>query len=562
MLHGAVLFPGVANFISATMSLNHGITPSSCVLTMPPQPTISMRPGTLTFLFGPTRVQFFDVIPMQPRLEASEGGYVWIMPLLDRRWKWSNGELNGRFNIRRPNGTLEGEIRNAKELVNYILNNMDEKGFSVQGIPTKDFPEVEWDRANPAQELAELCDLFGCRIILGLDNRVKIRPVGEGKLLPADGEDINATFSFSGGALPSKIKIVSGPTLYESKLSMRAVGLDIDGKIKPLSDTMIAAKLSELGTSLEAEPPENYPSLESTTYVDPNDLQLKKVQDLARSTFFRWYQVYKQAHHGATHPMRFSPPGWSGDPLKSIRQTRLRDTRAIKVHDLAPNVLTEMVDIDGFLPSRVEGAYFRSHFDHTMQVDTDTYDGSFSIDPENGIVAFGEPVYQITGAGFAEADLVLLTSYTVLRNDIEVVDRFAISDDVIPNGGGTMLIKRPDLEGRVIQNYDGRNLKEIGTNFEKLKEEIADHMKEIKRRLKPTVATDVLYRGIRPIEPDGAIQQVTFQVREDGAYTRASRNTEHRLSGSRSYEERRTIERTKRLAVLERARRGLSRVRG
>jgi hypothetical protein len=38
---------------------------------------------------------------------------------------------------------------------------------------------------------------------------------------------------------------------------------------------------------------------------------------------------------------------------------------------------------------------------------------------------------------------------------------------------------------------------------------------------------DVPYVGLLPIEPDGAIQQVTFSIGVAGTFTRASRNMEH-----------------------------------
>jgi hypothetical protein len=558
-LQGTFHYPGITSFISASMTRTHGISPASCVVRLVAQPLVNFLPSTLILAFGGVRLVFPQAIASQATFEATPNGYFWNLPILDRRWKWRYGKLNGRFNVRRANGTIEpSTLKNAENLVRYILDAMGEGGVSVIGIPSDQFPEVAWDRVNPAEELQELCEQYGCRIILGLDNRVHIRPTGRGAILPLDGEDINLSVEFKGNVIPSTLEVLGGATIYESRLSLRAVGLDIDGQIRPIAETKIAAKLKELGGSLDSEWPTTFGSLIGQTYIDPNDQRKKRMDLLAARTFYRWYQVYKQSHKNVTDKTRFDPPGWRGDSLKSIRQILpIYSQRSVKVSDSNPDVDNSQVDIDAFLPPRVEGLFTLLHpTDPFVPPEENEYDLGFSIDEENGIVQFGEPMVRVVLNSFTEADLTLLTSYNVRRTADGAMDRFSVSQGVSPLGGGVQTISRPDLVLRYITQYDGRILKGVKSTEALLRKEMQQQLSRAARSLAPQAAGNILYRGLRPIELDGAIEQITYTIGERGTFTQASRNSEHAIRVV-SYDEKRSIQRTRRLVVQERKKRGL-----
>ena len=189
-LSGNVYFPGVQVATAADFTLSHGISPSVCLLQTVPQTSYVAEIGTLQLSFGSTLLSFPDCAVRSATLRSSEQGLFWSLQILDRRWKWQFGEIDGRYNVRSADGSIiDSTEKTPRQLAELLLRAMNESQFDVDQIPNDSRPTVVWDAANPADELAQLCDQLSCRIVLGLDNHVRIRPIGDGQTLPfASGE--------------------------------------------------------------------------------------------------------------------------------------------------------------------------------------------------------------------------------------------------------------------------------------------------------------------------------------------------------------------------------------
>ncbi len=214
-LQSLCLFDGVRQIESASFTLSHGVTPSVAQLTIIPQvaPAIPLD-GTLVWTFGDVTILFPGCRVDKASFEYTQSGLVWRLSIFDRRWQWAFGQISGSYNVRRANigdgglpaalalkefptvppapqvpqlqlGTIDvNTLATPQQLATLCFLAMGEAGFEVGQLPNDSRPEVQWDHDNPAQSLANLCDLLGCRVSLGIDNVARIVRLGTGALLP------------------------------------------------------------------------------------------------------------------------------------------------------------------------------------------------------------------------------------------------------------------------------------------------------------------------------------------------------------------------------------------
>ena len=99
---------------------------------------------------------------------------------------------------------------------------------------------------------------------------------------------------------------------------------------------------------------------------------------------------------------------------------------------------------------------------------------------------------------------------------------------------------------RIVEYDSPTTIRRIKDNKEKFVAEAKHYLDAVENELKRIdQAASAQYAGIVDISPDGAIQQVSWEIGPRGALTRASRNTED-VPFVPSYAERRRIERDKR----------------
>lgn len=508
---GLASFPGVVQVVSCRYTRGLGTLPGHAVLEYRPQAGSIAAAGALQFAFPPSgnlitlpgcRVDFGSI-----RQSAHSGASIFVR-IWDRRWAWhAGGEISGRYNVTRSDGTLDTSTeKTPQQLATLLLQAMGEQSFNVSSLPNAPRPYRDWEYAHPATELDRLCEEFGCRVALRMGtNSVIIVRLGQGAPLP--NTDIH-TLSFAANLAeaPDALKVVCGWTRFQSKLKLQAVGLDNDGRIRPIDELSYK------------------PSAGWSGVVDPNFSLIADKQDqaLARKTVWKWYQAYAQAD--GTQQV----PGYQN--VQKIERLfplfdRLVETRTTPDGEEVP----QAAFIDG------------EWWDAETLVESNTslgtkYHGDFVLDGRNGVVQFPEQIYKLDGASRVQAEIYLTCSYYVEDPQEHFRLRYTGERDLAGNNGtGAKIIHRDDIRATAYATYlRGINqVESVTTNEQQVLQLIGDQLDASQLEYGATQAWNVGYNGIKLIDIDGRTRQVTFNVdsreaagERGGAETHASVNSE------------------------------------
>lgn len=570
-------FAGIpeGNILEGSYSLRHGISPGVATLTILPT-VLTNEVGTLSLTYGGLRLDFPDMKVDAGSFVHDSTGQVIQLNLLDRRWKWRFGAISGNYNLRKQtygkyvDTLLRHTEKKPTELMALCLQAMGETGYDLGGVPNLLRPEVHWSNDNPAQELARLADLCGCRVVLKTSGRVGVYPVGVGARLPEGGEVISMGSSVDLPEKPDLVMAVCGPTLYQIDVLLEAVGLDLDGQVKPVNDLSYTPS-----NGWTHDPPTAHPNAGDTL----PETQRRAARDLAVATVWRWYRIHS------------APRGLDNEPLTVPGYTGLVMTRdqllPLETEQVEMGVQLEVVTIVGvpanqYMPQRkpalIWGYYAvspngrpRNNLD---PADADVMDegtivprwaapgaayrDGFSIRGDIGVIVFSQPVYAYSDApagGFLifPATLALRTACSIRAAKGAAPD--CHSDTMrVPGktyGTGPRVIHLPDIQRYVWPTYSerGNAVRSINDNTDEgfmpgtpgLDKQLQHYLSYAVREYQVPAGQEATYTGILPLSPDGAIQEVGWTAGSGPAETRAGLNTELGLS-SVSYKERRFLE--------------------
>jgi hypothetical protein len=243
-----------------TYTVSHSITPDVAVLTTHPQPNPPAEFGDLVFGDGTRTVTLRDckVSRMTGRTDGS--GTSWTLEVLDRRWRWDGlGSIFGEYNRLDNQGKLvPWTIRSPTELATLCLQAMGEENFAINlppGLPSTvgesidkylalgdSFPQTQtnpptvWTGLPPAQMLAQLADIYGCRVIFQPSaNRVVVAPLGVGAPLP-DGPCEAITPALKAPVIPAAVAAIGAPVRIQMRLGLEAVGEEWSGQYVPIDE--------------------------------------------------------------------------------------------------------------------------------------------------------------------------------------------------------------------------------------------------------------------------------------------------------------------------------------
>lgn len=514
-------FPGIAQVMAGTVSFGHGITPTGFQLTIVPQPSNAIvEIADLTLEYNNETLVFKDCRADQAAYSFDANGNVIALAILDRRWRWAFGRISGEYNVRREDNTIEkidngdpafaveDSERTPQQLARLLLTAAGETlaPDAVNALPNDTLPYVNWDVANPMAELANLCDMLGCRVVLGLDNVVRVRKLNVGQPLPPDGlMRYGASVDYFGS--PDKVSVVSAPVRYQHDFELEAVGLDTDGSVKLLDD-------------LSYVPSDGWGTTDIFSGFAQVDLEAGR--SLAHKTVFRWYRV----------KVPFDLPGYG--LIKHLSQIILLGAQVFKV--LADDIRTAR-------DAMVYGLYFaESDFTAGNSIDAMEYlpdsvvdslpeddartamivNSPFTIDSDRHIVKFSDHVYQEDGdyEDWAPATLRLRTTCLV-RDAITRGLVRGIATSTIRNVPQPVTI---DLRHEEIQPYyyakysNDFAVTSLVTNENETAVEVNQYLNEAVTRLSATtIPQDGLYAGwVFNVDLDGAIQSITWNLSAGG----------------------------------------------
>jgi hypothetical protein len=528
-MHGSASYPGVVNVKSATMNWTHGISPSRCTIELTPQPGGVAPTGTLTLMFGDSVVSFPNCCADHGSAEFTGSGEIWQLQILDRRYKWAWGEISGSYNLRWSDGTInESTKRSPRQLARLCLDAMGEKSANCNALPSDGNPTVEWSYTNPADALAELCDLYGCYVVLGLDNRVRLCKIGQGKSLP-DGAILSYGCDANPPEKPGKLGIACGPNRYQVDFDLEAVGLDTDGSVKLIND-------------LSYKPSAGWNVADYPFYLD---VTATRDRELAVATVYKWYRVKEP----------ISVPGYDGVVSSRIQVLPIIGQQCSTSEQTASDGKKVLQDDD----AQVYGVWFARYDLDTNSatsmtpmeantLGTTICRRSWSLDEARGIVQFGEPIYKNTAAdgaahSYGAPELRLRASCNVRDPTTQTPKRYAVTRSVGNRNDATLYVQKPDVVRRYIPTY-GAGFKVTGLtdNRSDVDAECNHYLDQLAADYQTVEGATVPYAGLIRQDLDGAIRQVVWSINEGGTTTAISRNTESRTRGT-PYVRRRQAER-------------------
>ena len=502
-------FPGLSQILRWSFTLAHGISPSLATIDVVPQGQLPAEVGDLVIPTATGPVVFRDCAIDRASVQRSAQGWIVSVGLHDRRWRWQFGSITGWYN--RP--TVEGGIEPAtsqspRQLATRLLTTLGETAFDVGALPDAPRPEVCWDHASPAVELDRLCVLFGCRVVLGLDNRVVLCRVGVGSPLPALGVERRWTVGVDPPVRPSQIRVLGGPTQYQTRFRLEGVGEERNGALVPLENLSYRPE-----TGWGDAPPTfgNVPSLAD--------------RQRAQRSVFRWYRLRCTAPSDTAN--LFQIPGCDV-PVTALWQ----------LLPLHRGLLQIETNAQGFAQRRapvVEGLWYPGGADGRNHDESRRLARGWRLDRQRGVVQFDEPLVRRTEEGLVEpAELYLTVAHEVRQFDTRQPVRYQRDRAVAgsPPGAGTWCLRREELVETVL----GAPLTESGgptqNSATPQRNTAALHLladplaAALEQGLVPASTADVEYVGLQAVGVDGAIQQVQWSEGPEGAVTRASRNSE------------------------------------
>jgi len=501
------------------MTYQAGPEPSVCVIRAVPHLHSLERDGTL--ILGETGAGYLEIRNCKLLTPTLSEDRKWELPILDRRWKWQFGEINGVYNVKRPDKTYIRE-RTPQQLAEMCLEAMGERrgNWDIGRIPNFARPQIEWEHTNPASALDDLLQSLGC--VWTLDyfaDRVTAWPVGSGNDLP-EWPTISRAFGLSSLAKPDSIACYGSRTLFQARFATEAVGRDTDGKYKPLSQLSYFAHLAD-------NEPDDFSGIEDTFDDDGEE---KLIGDLARETVYRTYRITGLANGG------WSPEVLRGTTIEpaSFFDLEFIDTRAeqeIDENDIGPDGVQTGRKVNK--PAQITGRWI----DPEGSVATPAagnvvpYRGHFTIEPRLGLVRLSEPAWLYEGDNASRAhkaaEIYVDVAFYAGRNGLFAFP-FVEQQTGERNGTGPRVIVRGEVEDRVIQKYEKtaivKTIEQPGDTTSQLTHWVNAALEEY--RDQPSMTRT--YHGLRPIAPDGRIRQVTWSGGDgSGPRTQVSVGTEH-----------------------------------
>lgn len=538
-------------FVSGTVTLNHGIGPSSITINAAPTPPPAST-GDVTITYGGLYVRLFNcrLVQIEPAEVMKGSPTRQILHIVDRRWAWVNrGWIRGLYNFREGDGTLRlGHYKTPQKLAKLLFEAMGETKFDVSALPDFEFPYSEWD-GNPARYLETLCNMYGCRVSLNpINNQARIVKVGTGAALPFGLDIIDDSFDMSPPQKPPKVVFYGGRTLYQMDLELEAVGKEPDtGEIKLIDDLSYKPPPEQGGwfacaydfPRIEFK---NKPSLGELTYQQVAQADIWKLFRIKTPFWLPYETTSLEGGAVSKHPGRTIRKLEEILPLESKQlQTRVqRYAPQVQSERIEPWVLGDFDPyIDDFMKENEilmtsSGKKYRK------------YEGNVSVDVNRGLVRFSQAITMPWDESLAKAyaksnavrdgtqlrykhpKLFLRIGFGVREEQDMTWTRYAlervIKDNTTP---GTLphYLRREDVVRRVFHDYDAKpTLQDNGKALQTTADFYIDQYLATIQMIAPATRR---YAGLKLIVIDGAIQQTVWNVDEQGyTTTTASHNQE------------------------------------
>jgi hypothetical protein len=323
--------------------------------------------------------------------------------------------------------------------------------------------------------------------------------------------------------IPKAIFVVSAPVQYESDILLTAVGIDTDGKIRPIDE-------------LSYKPEAGWQFCHPTSMFDVQREHGLKAVRLALTSVYRWYQF-----------------------KSDTESARLAFDYIEQITPVRAELLEKDEETGQYKDSFVWGVFRRRQLpsgnaadgpagwnggaatldDIDLDEDTGFPDENFriqvpfSINNRLGVVVFSG---QVTKVGQEEddqpdtfrdypADLVLRGCHPFRHKEVYVPQRYLHEKQVDPQQTFDRYEFRNDLRP-FRQTWAGASEDEWKDNTEEIIRESEQYATELLREYNLPRAENATYVGIYPIPLSGAILNITWSFDQGGATTQVSWNAD------------------------------------
>lgn len=531
-------YPGIGDYVEVRYGLAHGVSPGRITVRTLPGVANPAATGTARFRYAGAMIEMPNCRVDAITAETDYAGRsIARIEILDQRWAWKFGAISGEYNVRTHDGnSVQPETeKSPRQLARLCLAAMGEKG-DVSRMPDHLRPYVHWDYKVPALALADLADACGCRVVLKIGGRVAIEPAGQGAALAISPATIAGEAALDLPETPPSLTFVAAPNLYQVDFDLAPVAVEPSGEIVSLDDVSYAPP-----RGWRHEPLPDFGNVEST------------YRQLAQSCVWKYYQIQPN----------FTLPGDPQRPENVIE--RIAEVLPLQPHQVESDPLPDQTLrrrppwVYGLFE---KGAATFPQVRENQQPDPnlnetpeDLYARSFVVDRERGLVIFADPVflYRKGDDDYEVRPARIKLRIACQRRDKQTrgVVRYEVTPQKRARQGAAQAIVRDDIAREVYVNH---KTKKVISNENEVKRQAAYYLTAATKELKAAQSGTLTYDGFWPIQPDGAIRQVTWQISAAGQGTTVvSRNREDELVDM-SYRERRLLERMVELTRTERRR--------
>ena len=517
-------------FRHGTATIGHGISPGVITLHYAPSPFLPTRKGDVLFRFGGLSLRFPECRLMHVSFDVDGSGMMTqVLHIADRRWKWAFGWIRGQYNLREGNNVVRPtREKNPKELAVLCFKALGETKYDVSAMPTDERPFVDWEQ-DPASALSALCDAFGCRVVYNpVSDMFRICKVGVGAQLPIL-PNISESMEIIAPQEPDNTTFIAGKSLFQDDMALVPVGKELNGEIKPLENVSWNPNPGKPWLWEEPDLTRAYPE------VDP------KYQKLAQECVYRMWRPKV--------PFKL-PDGMNIESLEQILPLESHQITCRKQEDDTTERISAEVFGTFTLDTDSRGddkPWLKTRFGILAK-----WSDGFSLDVTTGVVTLSKPAFtRLTSSGAmmgnnpspydgypGPARLYLRTAFGSRQPKEWFWLRYKRTrkGKGVPMGTKDYTFRRDDARAILFWDYDNGGA-EVD-NMPGLENEADHYIDQELRKFQLLTPQTRVYPGLVPLNLDGAISQVVWNLDGTGfVTTTGSYNTEV-LTPEMSYRDR------------------------
>jgi hypothetical protein len=546
---GLVTYPGIVAWESFEITDLSGITPAVATMQVYPQEGFPDPEGDLVLTYGDNTIVFKNCHIDAAHYSRNGGGKIVQVRFLDERWKWKAGYfVTGRYNRRLPNNFVEpAHEKTPRELATLCFEALEVESFDVTALPNDARPDINWEHASAAEELAKLCDDLGCRIVPQRSTGIWLIVVtGNGVELPDEFPFTDAGEGIDPAEAPDFLAIVTAPIKFQCRLKLEAVGKDVDMRWRPL-DELSYSPADRRGASVTYGFGDNSDEMEgiSLTRTRQPDGSMKSPREFAKETLFRCFRVQEPTDG-------ISIPGFP-DRVKR-KQLVLSDTLVEIYLDEFGGVHERKAFVEGAYQSRIDcpsnqNTPYGTRIDKwgstpfaAQELITFTLAGN-NLDTDLSMITFSQPMRMLakyTTLGGTPAlgrvrPAELWIHCAVQIRDPKTWQPLRYSRTLHIGSGDdekfAQAIPKEDIQPWYRTDYtisaNGSATFTKTDNKQEVDTQCDYYLESLAKTFETVGSSTRTYLGLFPIDLDGAIQQVSYRISKSGADTVASRGTEH-----------------------------------